>query len=191
MDPSDCKMTFFRVVGGCVLDYMWQGVRHKELLVCSALVIIYSWHHIVKTAAVRNDETHCTRLRSSGCLSNINATSLRHCVRVSPQGLSKQCHAGHNQYVFQTSYVAAFCIWRLIIPICPQHESIHNSWYMRPGPGPGLWFREAIDSLAKPNRCSSLVAKLEPCLAACGSRNTGIDLPRNFVTRLCLPVGGL
>lgn len=138
-----------------------------------------------------NDETHCMRLRSSDCLSNINATLLRHCVRVSPQGLSKQCHAGHNQYVSQTSYVAAFCILRLIVPICPQHESIHNSRYMRPGPGPGLWFREAIDSLAKPDCCSSLVAKLEPCLAACGSRDTGVNLPRNFVTRLYLPVGVL
>lgn len=42
---------FGGLVGGCVFDYMWQGVRQKQLPVCSALVIIYSWHHIVKTAA--------------------------------------------------------------------------------------------------------------------------------------------
>lgn len=52
-------------------------------------------------------------------------------------------------------------------PICPLHESIHNSRYMRPGPGPRLWCRLTVDSLAKPDGCSDLVAKLELCLAAC------------------------
>lgn len=70
-------------------------------------------------------------------------------------------------YLIRTSYVAAFCILRLIVPICPLHESIHNSRYMRPGPGPRLWFRLTVDSLAKPDRCSCLVAKLELFLATC------------------------
>lgn len=88
-------------------------------------------------------------------------------------------------YLIQTSYLAAFRILRLIVPICPLHESIHNSRYMQPGPGPRLWFRLTVDSLAKPDRCTSLVAELELYLAArllaCGSRNTGIHLPGNFV----------
>lgn len=59
-----------------------------------------------------------------------------------------------------------FRILRLIVPICPLHESIHDSRYMRPGPGPRLWFRLTVDSLAKPDCCLDLVAKLELCLAA-------------------------